>query len=149
MLLKQKYDQAKSVGQAVNDSKQRITELKSIIEQRRVQRAMTAQEGEDPDEVDDPEEGRCRDLIEQEKRRYKDSFNGLRDLKKEIERLHLLLEQSRMRLQKDFDQWMTLMTRQAAQHQASGSAAMSPAASLPMPTSPSPQLARYEMRQWV
>jgi hypothetical protein len=53
----------------------------------------------------------------QEKKRYKDAFNQLRDLKKEIEHLHLLLEQSRTRLQKDFEQWMTIMTRQQKQQQ--------------------------------
>jgi kinesin family protein 6/9 len=59
LLLKQKYDSAKSVGQAVNDSKQRITELKALIEQRRVQRAMSGNEDEE-----DPEEDRCKELIE-------------------------------------------------------------------------------------
>ncbi len=59
LLLKQKYDSAKGVGQAVNDSKQRITELKALIEQRRVQRAMSGD-----DDQDDPEEERCKDLIE-------------------------------------------------------------------------------------
>eukprot|EP00955_Chlamydomonas_euryale_P084214 363937-Chlamydomonas_euryale.AAC.9 len=65
-LLKQKYDAAKAVGQEVNDSKGRITELKTLIEQRRVQRIMAGEES-----ADDPEEERCKDLIEEEKRRYK------------------------------------------------------------------------------
>lgn len=39
----------------------------------------------------------------------------LRDHKKEIEHLHMLFEQSRVRLQRDFEQWMALMTRQAQQ----------------------------------
>ena len=94
LLLKQKYEAAKGVGQAVNDSKQRITELKAMIEQRRVQRAMSGN-GDEDEGAEDPEEARCKDLIEQEKRRYKDAFNGLRDLKKEIEHLHMLLEQVR------------------------------------------------------
>lgn len=96
LLLKQKYEAAKGVGQAVNDSKQRITELKALIEQRRVQRAMSGN-GDEDEAGEDPEESRCKDLIEQEKRRYKDAFNGLRDLKKEIEHLHMLLEQVRWR----------------------------------------------------
>ena len=47
----------------------------------------------------------------QEKVRYKDTFEQLRGTKKEIEHLHMLLEQSRTRLQKDFEQWLALMSR--------------------------------------
>ncbi len=67
LLLKQKYDSAKSLGQSVNDSKQRINELKTMIEQRRVQRSVAGiSGGESGVEVeDDPEEQRCKDLIEQ------------------------------------------------------------------------------------
>lgn len=46
--------------QVVNDSKERINELKALIEQRRVQRAMSGDE-----DGEDPEEERCKDLIEQ------------------------------------------------------------------------------------
>jgi hypothetical protein len=80
-------------------------------------------------------------LAAQEKARYKDAFGQLRELKKEIEHLHLLLEQSRTRLQRDFEQWMGLMLRQQqqaqqAQQQAGGGfgspglASVSPAASV-------------------
>ena len=48
----------------------------------------------------------------QEKNRYKDAFNSLRDHKREIEHLHMMLEQSRVRLQRDFEQWLGLMARQ-------------------------------------
>ena len=41
-LLKQKYDTAKAIGGAVNESKARISELKALIEQRRIQRAVAA-----------------------------------------------------------------------------------------------------------
>jgi len=39
----------------------------------------------------------------QEKSKYKESFDQLREHKKEIEHLHMLLEQSRVRLQRDFE----------------------------------------------
>lgn len=48
----------------------------------------------------------------QEKVAYKEAFARLRELKQEIEHLQMLLEQSRSKLQKDFEQWMTLMLRQ-------------------------------------
>lgn len=47
----------------------------------------------------------------QEKARYKVAFEELRGLKGEIEHLHMLLEQSRVRLQRDFDGWLVLMGR--------------------------------------
>ncbi len=53
----------------------------------------------------------------QEKAKYKDAFDQLREHKKEIEHLHMLLEQSRLRLQRDFEQWMGLMARQQQQQQ--------------------------------
>ena len=155
LLLKQKYDSAKGVGQSVNDSKQRITELKALIEQRRVQRAMTGQYDTEGDDSDDPEEARFKVLIEEEKRRYKDSFNSLRDLKKEIEHLHLLLEQSRARLQKDFDQWMNLMTRQREQQQQQAEgpsgASIPLSGSIAVPASPqrSASLTRYQIHSSV
>lgn len=39
-LLKQKYELAKALGAKVNGNKKRINELKALIEQRRVQRAV-------------------------------------------------------------------------------------------------------------
>lgn len=48
----------------------------------------------------------------QEKAAYKEAFARLRELKQEIEHLQMLLEQSRTKLQRDFEHWMTLMLRQ-------------------------------------
>jgi len=48
----------------------------------------------------------------QEKGAYKEAFARLRELKQEIEHLQMLLEQSRTKLQRDFEHWMTLMLRQ-------------------------------------
>lgn len=53
----------------------------------------------------------------QEKASYKADFSQLRDLKGEIEHLQMLLEQSRQRLQKDFQQWLSLIARQQQQQQ--------------------------------
>lgn len=52
----------------------------------------------------------------QEKLCYKAAFSQLRDLKGEIEHLQTLLEHSRQKLQKDFQQWLALIARQQ-QHQ--------------------------------
>jgi hypothetical protein len=53
----------------------------------------------------------------QEKGSYKAAFSQLRDLKGEIEHLQLLLEQSRQKLQRDFQQWLGMVARQQQEHQ--------------------------------
>jgi kinesin family protein 6/9 len=58
-------------------------------------------------------------LCLQEKSSYKAAFNQLRDLKGEIEQLQLLLEQSRQRLQRDFQQWCTMMASQQQEQEQS------------------------------
>jgi kinesin family protein 6/9 len=114
-LLKDKYDEAKALGAAVNTSRARINKLKSHIEQIRVERAMqglSSETGVAP--ASDPEEDSHKASIESEKEAYKAAFNRLKELKVEIEHLQLLLEQSRKRLQKDFDGWFLLLERQGA-----------------------------------
>ena len=43
---------------------------------------------------------------------YKEGFDKLRDVKAEIERIQLLLEKSRDRMQKDFEKWLAVMLDQ-------------------------------------
>lgn len=56
-------------------------------------------------------------LALQEKASYKAAFTQLRGLKGEIEHLQLLLEQSRKKLQQDFQQWLGMVARQQQQAQ--------------------------------
>ena len=42
---------------------------------------------------------------------YKTNFGKLKEVKAEIEHIQRLLDQSRTRLQKDFEQWYTVMLR--------------------------------------
>ena len=65
-----------------------------------------------PDHSTDPVEENAKAEIEQQKAAYKEAFAGLRELKQEIEHLQMLLEQSRTKLHRDFEHWMTLMLRQ-------------------------------------
>ena len=112
-LLKEKYGRAKALGERVNAARAKINQLKATIEQRRVAQSMAEQEGRPIDEFV-AEEERCKLAIDREKGDYRDAFNELRDLKKEIEHLQMLLEQSRKRLQTDFEQWLLLMLKQQA-----------------------------------
>lgn len=75
-------------------------------------------------------------MIEKEKSVYKEAFAQLRELKAEIEHLQMLLEQSRGKLQKDFEQWLGVMLRQQM------SAAPGAASGSPIVGSPAPAKAR-------
>ena len=44
---------------------------------------------------------------------YRESYEALKDTKHEIEQIQMLLDKSRAQLQKDFEQWLAVMTRQA------------------------------------
>lgn len=78
-------------------------------------------EGRDPAvelTQEEPREVQAKHAIEQEKSGYKAAFSQLRGLKGEIEHLQLLLEQSRKKLQTDFQQWLAMVARQQQQQQA-------------------------------
>ncbi|XP_022097361.1 kinesin-like protein KIF6 [Acanthaster planci] len=100
--LKQRYTEAKAKGQFVNECRQNINKLKSQIEHRRLQLAMSGEP--DPDRPDEVEQS-LRQQMEQEKANYKETFTQLRSLKTEIEHLQHFLEKSRLQLQKDFELW--------------------------------------------
>ena len=91
----------------MNGARRKISSLKAAIEQHRIGMAARGET-----EESDREEERLKETIEREKMGYKENFARLRELKKEIEHLHMLLEQSKHRLQSDFESWLQLMVRQ-------------------------------------
>mmetsp|Transcript_2784 Transcript_2784/g.9791 ORF Transcript_2784/g.9791 Transcript_2784/m.9791 type:complete len:822 (+) Transcript_2784:575-3040(+) len=152
-LLKSKYEEAKALGAGVNASRNRINELKALIEQRRIQRGVQAvAEGGVSAEQEsgaDPQEERARAEIESEKSSYRESFDRLRALKKEIEHLQLLLEQSRKRLTADFEEWLKASLRQQANaHRQPEPAALSPATNHPRPPAASHSTGRAPRQAW-
>nr|XP_046196189.1 kinesin-like protein KIF6 [Oncorhynchus gorbuscha] len=60
-----------------------------------------------PAEVEevDPVEENIRRQMDEEKKSYKSTFGHLKTLKMEIEHLQLLLERSKVKLQRDFQDW--------------------------------------------
>ena len=126
LVLKDKFQEAKALGQIVTESKKRIAAFKALIEKRRVERAVQGIGAAPPDgEVGeaegeggaDPEEQRIKGDIDREKGKYKKGFERLRELKREIEHVQRILEKSRKKLQTDFEQWLSVMVRQQQQHQ--------------------------------
>lgn len=104
--LKQRYAEAKRLGEQVNSSRQKINSIKTQIEQQRVRRSMQGfVNGTEGMEDVDPAEKSLRQAIEEEKAKYKDSFTRLRSLKTEIEHLQHLLEKAKVKMQKDFEIW--------------------------------------------
>ncbi|XP_030413141.1 kinesin-like protein KIF6 isoform X1 [Gopherus evgoodei] len=105
-LLKKRFAEAKSLGEKVNEVRNKINHLKGEITQRHMQRAAlgVASPSEELNESDSVEE-RLRAQIEEEKKSYKTMFNRLKGLKIEIEHLQLLMEKAKVKLQKDFEVW--------------------------------------------
>eukprot|EP00058_Branchiostoma_floridae_P019076 XP_002604565.1 hypothetical protein BRAFLDRAFT_122350 [Branchiostoma floridae] len=110
-LLKQRYAEAKQLGEKVNSSRVQINHVKGLIQQHRMARAAQGISddvgfSEEPDE----EEQHLRQQMEDEKASYKVTFNRLRVLKTEIEHLQHLLEKARLQMQKDFELWWAEQT---------------------------------------
>ena len=124
-VLRDKFSAAKRVGATVNAARAAIAELKKAVEVRRRQRAAgrvsaeerKAAEGgcsaeeekegaaeEEEAEVDEEEQSLLRQL-EERKAEYKRTFQKLREHKKEIDHVQAMLEKSRKRMQKEFEEW--------------------------------------------
>nr|XP_032646079.1 kinesin-like protein KIF6 isoform X3 [Chelonoidis abingdonii] len=105
-LLKKRFAEAKSLGEKVNEVRNKINYLKGEITQRHMQRAVLGVASPSAElNESDPVEERLRAQIEEEKKSYKTMFNRLKGLKIEIEHLQLLMEKAKVKLQKDFEVW--------------------------------------------
>ncbi|XP_054855504.1 kinesin-like protein KIF6 [Eublepharis macularius] len=104
-LLKQRFTEAKSLGEKVNEIRNRINHLKGEITQRHMQKA--AQDVASPQKINDPDpvEEAFRAQLEEEKTSYKTMFTRLKGMKIEIEHLQLLMEKAKVKVQKDFEVW--------------------------------------------
>ncbi|XP_030355914.1 kinesin-like protein KIF6 isoform X2 [Strigops habroptila] len=105
-LLKQRFAEAKCLGEKLNEVRNKINNLKGKITQRRIQKAALAvsNPSEELNMLDAVEE-KLRMQIEEEKKSYRTMFNHLKGLKVEIEHLQLLMGKVKMKLQKDFEVW--------------------------------------------
>ncbi|KAG9268870.1 kinesin-like protein KIF6 [Astyanax mexicanus] len=106
-ILKQRFAEAKALGEQVNQARNRVNELKKQLEVRRMQIVAEGVVKDQPNSESDPLEERLRSQIEEEKKSYKSTFGRLKGLKTEIEHLQHLLQKSKIRLQRDFQDWWT------------------------------------------
>uniref|UniRef100_A0A3B1J1R4 Kinesin-like protein KIF6/9 C-terminal domain-containing protein n=1 Tax=Astyanax mexicanus TaxID=7994 RepID=A0A3B1J1R4_ASTMX len=98
-ILKQRFAEAKALGEQVNQARNRVSKSLTLpISTQSLSNRMLKS---------DPLEERLRSQIEEEKKSYKSTFGRLKGLKTEIEHLQHLLQKSKIRLQRDFQDWWT------------------------------------------
>uniref|UniRef100_A0A8D2ATK4 Kinesin-like protein n=1 Tax=Sciurus vulgaris TaxID=55149 RepID=A0A8D2ATK4_SCIVU len=105
-ILKQRFSEAKALGESINEARSKIGHLKEEITRRHIQQvALGISENMALPSVPDLQEDRLRSQLEEEKRRYKALFTRLKALKVEIEHLQLLMDKAKVKLQKEFEAW--------------------------------------------
>ncbi|XP_075859500.1 kinesin-like protein KIF6 isoform X3 [Microcebus murinus] len=105
-ILKQRFSEAKALGESINEARRTIGHLKEEITQRHIQQvALGISENTAVPSTPDLQEERLRSQLEEEKRRYKTMFTRLKALKVEIEHLQLLMDKAKVKLQKEFEAW--------------------------------------------
>ncbi|XP_021115533.1 kinesin-like protein KIF6 isoform X2 [Heterocephalus glaber] len=105
-ILKQRFSEAKALGESINEARRKIGHLKDAITQRHMQQvALGISENTAVPGVPDPQEEELRLQLEEEKKRYRTKFTRLKALKVEIEHLQLLMDRAKVKLQKDFEAW--------------------------------------------
>ncbi|XP_047415601.1 kinesin-like protein KIF6 isoform X2 [Sciurus carolinensis] len=105
-ILKQRFSEAKALGESINEARSKIGHLKEEITRRHIQQvALGISENMALPSMPDLQEDRLRSQLEEEKRRYKALFTRLKALKVEIEHLQLLMDKAKVKLQKEFEAW--------------------------------------------
>ncbi|XP_016417181.1 kinesin-like protein KIF6 [Sinocyclocheilus rhinocerous] len=106
-VLQQRFIEAKTLGEQVNQIRIRVNELKTQLKIRRKQMVAQGLAGNLTASESDSVEERILNQIEEEKKNYKIKSGCLKGLKTEIEHLQLLHEKLKVKLQKDFENWWT------------------------------------------
>ncbi|XP_016079242.1 PREDICTED: kinesin-like protein KIF6 [Miniopterus natalensis] len=136
-ILKQRFSEAKALGENINEARSKIGHLKEEITQRHLQQAaLGISENTTVPLAPDPLEEGLRSELEEEKRRYKTMFTRLKALKVEIEHLQLLMEKAKVKLQKEFEAWWA---EEASSLQVNSPAGNSLSHTQPLPPRPESQ----------
>lgn len=115
LLLKQSIEQAKLIGEQANKVRAAINAAKTRLERLRNERAMTAVGIDDGQPLEDgPEELAELREIESLKGEYRDRTAQLRQVKGDVERIQRLLEQNKVRMQREFEAWFAELRRQTS-----------------------------------
>eukprot|EP00930_Biecheleria_cincta_P025938 TRINITY_DN18381_c0_g1_i1.p1 TRINITY_DN18381_c0_g1~~TRINITY_DN18381_c0_g1_i1.p1 ORF type:complete len:895 (-),score=181.95 TRINITY_DN18381_c0_g1_i1:46-2730(-) len=113
-LLKEKIAQAKVLGDEANQVRAGINSAKTRLERLRTERAMTAAGHDDDAPLEDgPEELAEVQEIDRFKAMYRDRTNELRRVKSDVEGIQRLLEQNKLRMQREFESWFSGLRHRA------------------------------------
>lgn len=113
-LLKEKIAQAKVLGDEANQVRAGINAAKTRLERLRTERAMTAAGHDDSAPLEDgPEELAEVQEIDRFKSMYRERTNELRRVKSDVEGIQRLLEQNKVRMQRDFESWFSGLRNRA------------------------------------
>ncbi|KAK7142822.1 hypothetical protein R3I94_012239 [Phoxinus phoxinus] len=104
-VLQQRFVEAKTLGEQVNQTRIRVNELKTQLKIRRKQMAAQVLTGNQTESESDSVEERILNQIEEQKKNYTITSGCLKGLRTEIEHLQLLREKSKVKLQRDFENW--------------------------------------------
>ena len=98
---------AKSLGESINASKQHILHLKQRLTAHTLNRTLAQQDNQPADALEAMEAAERAVVVamEEEKRRYRDSFGELKVKKEEIVHLQGLIERGRRKMEVEFDKW--------------------------------------------
>ncbi|XP_028738337.1 kinesin-like protein KIF6 [Peromyscus leucopus] len=146
-ILKQRFSEAKALGESINETRSKIGQLKDAITQRHLQQvALGISENTVTPSLPDLQEEKLRSQLEEEKSRYKSTFMRLKALKVEIEHLQLLMDKAKLKLQKEFDVWWA---EEAASLQVNSPAANPQEGVKPVPQRDQPRhLSKKSSQRW-
>ena len=112
-VLKEKYKYGKELGIDVNLKRDKIKELVSKIEQIRKENALKGLIDSSNNVIVSEEETKLQEQVSIIKMDFQKGYNDLKILKSEIETIQNMLEKSKERMQRDFEQWLQLMMNQS------------------------------------
>ncbi|CAF3338715.1 unnamed protein product [Rotaria sp. Silwood1] len=111
-ILKQRYTEAKTLGEEINQCRNRINHMKGQYEQMHLRLAAQLTQ----DEIENHRGlNELRTTMEQEQIKYRECFNRLKNMKQEIEHIQHVIEKDRLQMLKDFDDWWEKQSEQAEQ----------------------------------
>ncbi|KAF4689838.1 hypothetical protein FOZ62_008404, partial [Perkinsus olseni] len=110
-LLRKLCEEAKALGNEANAARAIVNREKDNIDKIRKRAVLLGHEGEELPVESEEEIRSCTREIEKQTAVYKACADKLRGVRSDIERIQRMMEQSRKRLQKDFERWYASIRR--------------------------------------
>lgn len=108
--LKEKFEEAKHLGEKVNNSRKSIEIIKKTIEQLRIEKSMSGLLN-DSKEPEDDDESKAMEELEANKSIYLNGFAELKQMKLEIEHIKHLVENEEKECKINFEKWFIALDK--------------------------------------